>query len=136
MPYQFEESGKLKSLTSEELVEADKEPPIIVLNTGTLDDGTHYWAYMALKPSRYKEFMKASEKGKILRLGEYGDIIRCGLDEKVPHAVKAKMKRLYGCDDDCMAKLTEDIQKAQKEFMKKQQDKRIDDALVLLKNKP
>lgn len=122
-------------MTAEELSEADNGQPIIILNTGTLDDGTPYWAYVAIKPSRYREFMDASEKGKTLSLGNYGEIIQCGMEEKVPDNVKEEMKHLYGCDDNCMDKLTEDIRRARTEFLNQQQNKRIADVLAILKRK-
>lgn len=136
MSYQFEESGKLKEMTAEELAKADNGIPMIILTTGSLEDNTPYWAYVEVKPSRYKEFMNSSESGKILALDDYGSVIKYGFEEEVPLHVKEEMARLHGCDEDYMKKLAEKIRKAQTEFLKEQENKRISGIVTMLKNKP
>lgn len=135
MSYQFEASGRLKEMTDEELAEADKGPPVIVRYTGMLDDGTPYWAYIAVKPSKYKEFMAAVRGDAPLMLIDYGEVLECGFGDTIPEDVTAKMRRDYGFDENCMEKLKKEIREAQLEFLKDQEDRRIAGIVAMLKHK-
>ena len=56
MSYQFAKDGTLNDMTDEELAAADADSSVIELSQGTLGDGTPYWAYSEVKPSKYKKF--------------------------------------------------------------------------------
>jgi hypothetical protein len=135
MTYSLEPSGKLKLLTPEELAAADIDSTIIVLNTGVLEDGTPYWAYVAVKPSRYSEFMRLTASRQPISLKEYGEILKCGLDKTVPEAARQEMARDYGCDDNYLSLLAEDVRKAQLAYLTDQVSHNIGDIVAKLKKK-
>jgi hypothetical protein len=133
MPYQFEKSGMLKKLTAEELAAADGDSAVIVLSSGMLENGTPYWVYIAVKPSRYEEFLKVTAARQPLCIDDYGVVLKYGLDKEVPAAIKEEMKREHGCDDNYLATLTQDIKKAQSEFLKEQEEQKLGDIVAMLK---
>lgn len=135
MIYTFDKYGDISSLTETQLKEADKDSSIFVKNTGRLKDGTPYWAYVAVRPSKYAIFMQAVATKTPLMLEEYGEIVECGFDEEVPHEVQEDMKALYGYDEHFMDDLARDIRKERAIFLKNQEDKRIEAIVAMLKKK-
>ena len=133
MTYHFEKSGALKPYTAEELAAADHTSSVLVLDQGTLDNGVPYWAYLAVRPSKYAEFMEFTAARKPIRLTEYGVILEYGLDAEVPADVQQAMKQKHGFDNDYKAKLIREIKKAQAEFLENQENKRIGDIVAMLK---
>jgi len=136
MIYQFEKSGTLKEPTEKELAEADSNSAVIVLDRGALEDGTPYWAYVAVKLSRYREFLRVTAARQPMRLQDYGAILKYGLDKEVPDSVKMAMRKEYNFDENYISVLVQDIIKAQAEFLKQQETQRIDDIVSMLKKKP
>ena len=134
MAYQFGKDGTLKDLTAEELAAADADSSVIELNHGTLNDGTPYWAYIAVKPSRYKDFKRLTADHQPIRLTEYGNILKFGFDDLVPTSVREEMKQKHGCEDAFLTTLAADVKAAQATFLKQQEDMRIADIVSMLKN--
>ena len=62
--YQFDKSGKLIPPSPDELLAADANSSIIVLDRGKLKSGNPYWAYVAVKPSKYAEFMRKAKAAR------------------------------------------------------------------------
>lgn len=137
MTYQFDKSGKLREPTEAELVAADADPAaaVIVLDDGVLEDGSPYWLYIAVKPSKYKEFLGLLRSQARMRLADYGTILRYGFEKEVPASVKEEMKRQYGCDDAFMAKVAADVKAEQQLFLRQQEDRRLADIVSMLKKK-
>lgn len=135
MNYNFDKSGNIQELTKEELVEADKNSSVLIKNTGKLSDGTPYWAYIAVRPSKYKEFIQATKAQLPICLTEYGVILECGFEETVPDEIMEKMKELYEYDEHYMDNLARDIRASKAIFLKEQEDKRINDIVTMLKKK-
>jgi len=131
--YHFENNGTLKPMTAEELAAADAESAVIELDQGTLRDGTPYWVYIAVKPSKYGDFKRVTAAHEPIRLADYGDILKYGFDKHVPNAVIEEMKREYGCDDNFATVLANDIKSKQDSFLKTQEEKRITDIVTMLK---
>lgn len=135
MAYQFDNMGKLRQLTAQELAEADKDSSVIVEDKGTMANGEPYWVYIAVKPSKYAEFMQLTSQRKPLNMYEYGKLLAYGFESEVPAAVKAEMKVRYGCDDNFMTTLAKEVREAQTEFIKQQETQRISDIVAMLKKK-
>jgi len=135
MAYKFAKDGTLKDMTAEELAAADADSSVIELNQGILNDGTPYWAYIAVKPSRYKEFKRLIAEQQPILLTEDGNILKFGFDEIVPTSVREEMKQEHGWDDKCLTTLTAEVKAAQGTFLKQQEDMRIADIVSMLKKK-
>jgi len=133
--FTFDSSGTLKEPTAAEVAAADSDSAIIVLNRGKLDDGAPYWAYIAVKPSRYREFIKATEERRRVLLEEYGAFLHYGYGEDVPESVREEMKSSYGFDENYVDNLTKKVKDARAAFFKQQENQRIDDIVTMLKKK-
>lgn len=136
--YIFEKSGKLKQLTDAELAEYDSDSSVIICSCGTSSDGRPYWLYLAVKPSKYKEYKRLSAQHTMIRFSDYGKILRRGYGEEVPAEVKQEMKEKYGCDDNYVEWLRRDIEKERTVFLKDQEEKenkRIGDIVAMMKQK-
>jgi hypothetical protein len=137
MPYQFEKKGTVKSMAAEQLAAADAANSYVIeLDHGTLEDGTPYWAYIAVKPSKYEEFKRITAAHQPIVLADYGNILKYGFDQQVPDAVKEEMKREYAWDDNYLTTLANDVKKEQGVFIKKQEEMRITDIVAMLKQNP
>jgi|SRR5579884_2630732 len=132
MTYQFDASGQLKPLTEAELAVRDDDPTsaVIVRVIGTLDTGGPFWLYLAVKPSKYAEFMQC--EGSI-RYADYGTVLRYGFDKEVPAAIKEEMKQSHGCDDSFLAAVIGEAKAAQAKFLKQQEGQRLNDIVAMLK---
>src|SRR5687768_4593585 len=75
MAYEFDASGRLKPPDKEALAKADTAVDIISLATGRTPDGTPYYAYVAVPPSKYRAFLDATRRGQAMVLSEYGRVI-------------------------------------------------------------
>jgi hypothetical protein len=138
MQYTFEKSGKLKTLTGEELAVLDKDSAIIVCNRGKLTDGTPYWVYLAVKPSRYEELLRMTAEGRYIVFEEYGRILNYGTGSEIPEDIKEEMRWEYGWDDHYMVHLMMDMEKARSTFLKEQKvqkNKKISDIIAGLVKK-
>lgn len=133
MPFQFDDAGKLKDLSPEQLAEADATSEIITFTNGTLEDDTPYWAYLAVPPSRYAEFLARTTAREALVLTEYGRVLECGLEESPPEEVKEAMRLQYGFDENYIGMLVERAKAEQKEFLGQKETRRIDDIVAMLK---
>src|ERR1700722_20616953 len=127
MAYQFEETGRIKKMTAEELAAADAETAIVVLDRGVHSDGRHCWAYVAVRPSRYEAFLDVIKSGQPKIYKDYGVVLHYGDGEDVPAGVKEEMKDKYGFDDNFMANLEQEVRIAQGEFLEHKENKRIGD---------
>lgn len=131
----FEASGKLKRLTPEELAEADKNSAILCYSRGTMKDGTPYYAFIGVRPSRYAEYRKNTLAEQPMLLGEYGIIVAAGFEEAAPMEVLQEMRDKYGYDEKYAEKLVNRLVEEQKLFFKRQEDNRIMDVVAMLKKK-
>ncbi len=135
MQYEFNDDGGLKKLSQEELLAADEVSYVIVKNTGIQNDGKPYWAYVAVRPSKYHEFMEYTREQRTVKLADYGRVLRYGLGTEIPDTIKKEMKARYRCDDAYLEKLTNDVNTARLVFMKEREDERISSIVAMLKNK-
>lgn len=137
MSYRFDPSGKLQEPTEDELRSADADPgaAVIVLDDGVLPDGSPYWLYIAVRPSKYKEFLRLVRSRAPLCFADYGTVLRYGFESEVPAGVQEEMGRQYGCDDAFMAKVATEVKAAQQLFLRQQEEKRLTDIVAMLKKK-
>ena len=135
MAYQFEKDGKLSPPSPEALVAADEDSYLLVLDKGDVADGTPYWAYVAIKPSKYKEYIRLTEAHQPLRLSDYGTILKYGFEPEVHGDIYEGMQREHGFDEQFLPKLIDDIKKTQNEFLKAQENQRIGNIVAMLKKK-
>jgi hypothetical protein len=102
----FDTSGKIVLPATEELEEEDGQTAILTYVSGSLDDGTSYYAYIAVKPSKYMEFYSlTAERIPIENLLDYGVIVSEGFQEEPSPAVLREMRERYGFDDQWEEKL-------------------------------
>jgi len=78
---------------------ADLLCTLMVLCRGNMSNGTPFWAYMCIKPSRAKMFYDARRQGR-LNLEDYGTILEWGEGVEPPDAVKKQMRDKFGMRDD------------------------------------
>lgn len=100
-----------------------------------MQNGKPYWVYLAVKPSKYKEFMQAAKAHKTIRHKDYGKIVKRGFDKHIPLAVQEEMKQKYGFDDDYTNTLAQKLKAARTKFDKQQEDQKIGDIVAMLKMK-
>lgn len=79
------------------LQDIDKKVQILVLITGTLEDGSPHWAYASIPVTRY-ELFKQAEKAGHYDLGDFGRILTHGKGSMPDAAVIQQMKDQYGAD--------------------------------------
>ena len=132
----FESSGKVKVSSPEALVEADNDMAILGYVHGTMEDGRPYYAYVAIIPSRYREFHALTAAKKAMVIGQYGTVIAAGFESEPPAEVVKEMQEVYGFDDQYEAKLKQEALKQQEVFFVNQEKVRIDDIVAMLKKKP
>ena len=131
----FKPSGELMPPTAEELAEADKDAAILCYTNGLLEDGRPYYAYIAVKPSKYQEFKKLTDARMGLTLGDYGEVIAGNFEASPPPEVVAEMRDKYGFDEHYAEKVVQKIRREQTTFMEQKEKKRLDDIVAMLKMK-
>lgn len=79
--------------------QADDIARVIVLVYGLLDGSRPFWCYVAVKPSKYKDFIEAQNNGT-LNLVEFkmGEVIVSGEGTNPPDAVTLKVAEIYQTD--------------------------------------
>ncbi|MDZ4858034.1 MAG: helix-turn-helix transcriptional regulator [Candidatus Hydrogenedentes bacterium] len=97
--------------TSVTLTERDGLKRTISLIFGLLDTGKPFWLYAAVRPSRYKAFLTAQNKGTLdlHKFDPYGEIIVSGEGNAPPDEVTLKVAEIYQIDP---VKLTKTVQQA------------------------
>ena len=75
----------------------DEQVRILVLITGTLEDGGTHWAYASIPFTKYEAFKAAEAKGNY-DLGDYGRILEHGEGAEPPADVVRKMTEEHGAD--------------------------------------
>ena len=130
--FNFEPSGKLKLPSQEELLKADNDAAILTYSHGTMD-GNPYWAYVAVKPSKYREFSRRSAARESLVFKDYGTVLAGGFAASPPAEVVREMQEKYGADPAYEDKLVAEANKQQDAFVAKREEKRIMDIVTMLK---
>lgn len=92
------------------LKEADEQIGILSLYTGSKMDGTPYYAYALIRPSKYQEYVKKCETGNF-RLTDYGDIIVSGNRGEPHEAVRKKIEQEYNANPNFTDALRQSLQK-------------------------
>ncbi len=132
--FNFDSSGTFKDSTTEELAKADLSSAIIALSTGVQGDGTPYYVYLAIPPSKYAEFYRLSKEGQSINLENYGVIIAGGPQEQPPEIVTEYMKEEYGFDENFEQALDEEFRKESGALGQQREDARIMDIVAMLKS--
>ena len=133
--YRFETFGTLELPTDQELVLLDKDNAILAYSQGIMEDGRAYWAYIAVIPSRYREFRTLTAARTSLQLRDYGEIIDAGYGEDAPESVHETMRREYGFNPAFKQHIIDDITAQQRAFVQAREDQRIDDIVAMLKKR-
>jgi hypothetical protein len=72
---------------------------ILLLTFGTMDHGGPYWTYVAVKPSRYQEFLRAvtSKQYDMQNFDKdaYGEVVVSGEGRKPPTDVTRKVAKMF-----------------------------------------
>jgi hypothetical protein len=135
-PLNFDASGKVQASTEEELAVADETTVILGYINGTLADGRPYYAYVAITPSKYREFYELTAARQPLTIEDYGSIIMFGYDYAPPPEVVEKMHTDYGFDENYGQKLRQDAEKQQKVFLDKKEADRLKDIVAMMTKQP
>jgi hypothetical protein len=134
--FAFNNDGTLKMPTAEELAKADEEESILAYTNGTTVEGTPFYVYIAVRPSKYAEFYDACvNKQPINNIEEYGEVIASGYEANPPADVVKQMREEYGFNEKFLDEMEKEALKQQGEFVKQRDDKRINDAVAMLKEK-
>lgn len=72
----------------------------IVLVYGRLENGKPFWCFVAVKPSKYAEFIERQKVGSLnlYEFAEFGEIIVSGEGDTPPEDVIAKVAEMYKTD--------------------------------------
>jgi len=133
--FAFEASGRLKPPSAEELAEADEKDSILAYTRGTMADGTPYYAYVEVKPSKYQEFHAMTVARRTMVIGDYGKVIAAAFEAEAPPEIVAEMRERYGIDDQYEEKLVQKVLKQQSVFLEKQETSCLQDIVSMLKSK-
>ncbi len=133
--YSFESSGKLSTPSTEELQKADDSSAIIAYTNGVTEDGRPYYAYMAVKPSRYREFYELTSARKAIVLNDFGNIIEGGFEESPPANIVQRMRNEYGFDENYEKAIKEEVSRQRGKFTAAQEEKRLMDIVAMMKAK-
>ena len=131
--YEFEASGAVRLPSQEQLLDLDNDTAVLAFTNGQMEDGTPYYAYVAVKPSRYQEFYNISKAREPMVIGEFGTIVACGAELMPPADVQQQMRDEYGFDDEYENKLRTECEKQRTKHMEKQEINRINDIVSMLK---
>ena len=129
----FTPEGSLDRPSAEELQQADKDSFIVAYTTGSAQDGTPYYAFIGVLPSKYREFQEKSAARMPMRLRDYGEILASDYEKSAPAHVIAQMQEKYGYDEQFEEKLREEVGKQRTEASKENDSKRIMDIVSMLK---
>lgn len=132
--FSFDESGRIKPPSPEQMESMENDSSVIVLSRGRLEDDQPYWAYVAIRPSRFADFMRVSEAGRVVALEDYGTVVRHGLNYEVPEQVRREMENEFGCDDNYLRTVTEKVLKSQATYFEKKENDRISGIVAMLKS--
>ncbi len=133
--YNFDGSGKLSNPTSEELEKADRTSSIIAFTNGVAADGRPYYAYLAVKPSKYREFYELTANRQVLQLNDFGEIIKGGFEVSPPADIISFMRDEYGFDENYEKALQDEVTRQRGKFTAKQEEKRLMDIVAMMKAK-
>ena len=131
----FDSSGKVKHSSAEELAVADQNTAIVSYVYGTMDDGRPYWAYVAIKPSMYREFHAITASTKAMVIGDYGTVIAAGFESEPPPEVVEEMHEVYGFDEQYEEQLRQEALKQQDVLFEKNETSRINDIVAMMLKK-
>ena len=76
----------------------------IVLIYGLMEDGSSFWLYAAVKPSKYLAFMTAQKEGALdlYAFEPYGEIIVSGKGKSPPDEITLKVAEMYQTDPETL----------------------------------
>lgn len=80
-------------------IQPDEVARIIVLTRGLMEDHGKYWCYVAVKPSRHKEFQQiVAQKYNIQNFADdgYGEVIVSGRGQNPPDDINQEVAKLFG----------------------------------------
>lgn len=137
MRYRFDIWGILEEPDAEELKRAEEAgSAVIILSQGDTSDGRPYWLYIAVKPSKHKEFRQLTAEHQPIIFAKYGEILRYGYDKEVPKNIKKEMEDRYGCSDSYMDSIAREVKEEQEAFLRDKEEKdksHIGDIIALLR---
>jgi len=133
--YNFDSSGKVKLPPEAEIKELDVDTAILAYTSGKTEDGRPYYAYIAVQPSKYREFYTKSAARQTLVLNDYGTIVAGDFLAEPPPEVVKEMYDTYGFDDEYEKKLQEEVTKQRSESGDKIEEQRLLDIVSMLKAK-
>jgi len=96
----------------------DEDGSILHLTGGTDANGKEYYAYMAIKPSLYKEFHEKSLNDETININDYGIVIESGFGALPPPEVQKKMADEYGFSANFENEITSFIEKESEKAQK------------------
>jgi hypothetical protein len=132
----FDKTGKLQEPTAEQLAEGDKNSAVLSYIHGK-SQGKPFWAYVAVKPSKYKEFHELNCAKKRYAIEDYGIIVASGEGEKPPESIIKEMRDRYGFKDNFGEELKQEAIRQNKIFFDKKEAERLKDIITMLqKQKP
>tara|TARA_R110002124_G_scaffold287216_1_gene471451 strand:+ start:146106 stop:146438 length:333 start_codon:yes stop_codon:yes gene_type:complete len=93
-----------------EMDEMDESLDIMTLVSGQVD-GEDFWAYLAVRPSKYTAFLEVQKAGEPYTLTEYGNVVKYGLGTtEPPQTAVQEMIDSYGIDPQFQEKLKTDLE--------------------------
>jgi len=117
------------------LQKADAASSIIAYTNGVTNDGRPYYAYVAVKPSLYREFCELTSARKTIVLNDFGGIIEGNFEASPPAHVVARMREEYGFDENYEQAIKEEVSRQRGKFTAKQEEKRLMDIVAMMKAK-
>ncbi|MGE0754529.1 MAG: hypothetical protein AB7L92_05150 [Alphaproteobacteria bacterium] len=102
---------------------------VIMLVYGMLDGGKPCWVYVAVKPSKYDDFIAAHKDGSLdlYDFKEFGEIIVSGEGKRPPDDITLKVAEMYQTDPTTIFQpidVEQEIAKRMEEIKNSQKDKK------------
>ncbi|MGE0753545.1 MAG: hypothetical protein AB7L92_00100 [Alphaproteobacteria bacterium] len=132
---EFNKNNKIKSSSENALKHADAHASIIAFTNGTTESGRPYYAYIAVKPSKYREFCERTEAREAIRLTDYGKLVVYGYESTPPAEVKQHMRKKFGFDDEYEKRLRQELHRQREKHSIDKEEQRLMDIVAMMKSK-
>lgn len=131
----FHPDGTMSPPSADELADADATTVVVALVTGTDPDGRDFYAFVAVRPSRYREFHTLTTAGSRIVLSDFGAVLASGSGGEPTDEVRAEINRRYGYDVALVEKLTGEVEAERRAHGAAAEAARVMDIVQKLKSK-
>jgi hypothetical protein len=130
----FDNQGRVREPSMDEYALADEDTKILSYTHGTTQDGRPFYAYVAVYPSKYKEFHRMTATKEPFAIEDYGTIVE-GAFEVAPTQEVVQHMHAMGFDEQFEEKQKQEAKQELAAFMEHHELDRIQDIVSMLKKR-